>query len=94
MNMDIKPPPKHRFKVVYWSLIAMQGLVAGAISLLFLFLIRFMYENTYVVFAQKSLPFFLSASFLLIIGTSLAVGLLLHYVSPNASGSEIGRAHV
>ena len=67
----------------------MQGLVAGAISLLFLFLIRFMYENTYVVFAQKSLPFFLSASFLLIIGTSLAVGLLLHYVSPNASGSGI-----
>lgn len=80
---------KHRSIVVYWSLIALQGLAAGAISLLFLFLIRFIYENTYVVFAQKSLSFFLIASFLLIVGTSSAVGLLLHYVNPNASGSGI-----
>lgn len=80
---------KLRLKIEYWISTAIQGLAAGAISLVFLFLIRFIYENTYVVFAQKSLSFFLIASFLLIVGTSSAVGLLLSYINPNASGSGI-----
>ena len=50
---------------------------------------NFLFESTYVVFASKSKPFFLAASFLLIVTASGLVGLLLRAFGPEAAGSGI-----
>jgi chloride channel protein, CIC family len=76
-------------KFALWGSMIAQGIGAGAIALLFLYLIRLLYRNTYLVFAERSLTYFMVSSLLLISITSLISGLLLHYVSPSAAGSGI-----
>ncbi len=97
MNLKhtIKQKQKERRRIDYsskfklWGSMIIQGIAAGGMALLFLFLIRILYRNTYLVFAERSLSFFMIASFILISVTSLLSGLLLHFVSPSAGGSGI-----
>ncbi len=68
--------------------------VAGAAAVLFMVCINFIYKNTFMVFSTHSKPFFLVASFLMIMGSSLAVGLLLYKYSPESAGSGIPQLKV
>jgi chloride channel protein, CIC family len=72
-----------------WFQTAILSLAAGLSAVGFLFFTNLLFSKTYVVFAARSRPFFILASFLLIILTSLAVGWLLNILSPEAAGSGI-----
>jgi len=64
--------------------------VASALSAVaFLLLTNYVFKVTYLAFMGRSLTFFLTASFCVIMGTSLAVGLLLSKIEPDAAGSGI-----
>jgi CIC family chloride channel protein len=65
------------------------SLTSGLLAVSFLFLTNFVFTKTYVVFAARSRPFFLLASFIWIMLTSLLVGILLKVFSPKAAGSGI-----
>ncbi|MBP7736495.1 MAG: chloride channel protein [Spirochaetes bacterium] len=65
------------------------GLAAGLSAVAFLFLINFLFSQTYLVFATKSVAFFIIASFIVISVTSLLVGYLLNVFSPESAGSGI-----
>ncbi len=65
------------------------ALAAGASGVAFMVLLNLAYEHTYVVFSSYSLPLFLLSSFLLIMGSSLLVGILLSKYAPDAAGSGI-----
>jgi CIC family chloride channel protein len=65
------------------------SLLAGLSAVLFLFMTNLLFEKTYLAFAGRSTVFFLLASFLVILGTSTLVGLLLNVFSPDAAGSGI-----
>ena len=70
------------FPVIY-------GLVAGLAGVSFLLLINFVYDHTYIALAQRSLTEFLIGSFIIIIFSSLSVGLLLDFLSKEAVGSGV-----
>ncbi len=70
------------------------GVVAGLSSVIFGLCIGFVYENTYVRFAEESPFTFLVGSFLVILSTSLVVGFLLANFCPEASGSGIPQLKV
>jgi CIC family chloride channel protein len=64
--------------------------VASALSAVaFLLLTNYVFKGTYLAFMERSLTFFMTASFCVIMGTSLAVGLLLSKIEPDAAGSGI-----
>ena len=65
------------------------SLLAGLSAVLFLFMTNLLFEKTYLAFAGRSTMFFILASFLVILGTSTLVGLLLNVFSPDAAGSGI-----
>lgn len=65
------------------------GLFAGLSAVAFLFLTNFLFAQTYLVFAEKSVSYFIIASFIVISVTSLLVGYLLNIFSPEAAGSGI-----
>ncbi|HNW29073.1 MAG TPA: chloride channel protein [Spirochaetota bacterium] len=50
---------------------------------------NFLFAQTYLVFAEKSVSYFIIASFIVISVTSLLVGYLLNIFSPEAAGSGI-----
>ena len=65
------------------------SLAAALSTVSFLYLINLLFSQTYLVFATKSVPFFIIASFLVITVTSLLVGILLSVFSPEAAGGGI-----
>ncbi|HOT47349.1 MAG TPA: chloride channel protein [Spirochaetota bacterium] len=65
------------------------GLAAGLSAVAFLFLTNFLFTQTYLLFAEKSVTFFIIASFIVISASSLLVGYLLNVFSPEAAGSGI-----
>jgi chloride channel protein, CIC family len=65
------------------------GAFAGAAAVAFMVGINYLFDRTYVEFSRYPAPYFLAASFLTIMGSSLAVGLLLYRFSPESAGSGI-----
>jgi CIC family chloride channel protein len=65
------------------------SLAAGLSAVGFLFLVNFLFSQTYNMFASRSKLFFVLASFLLIMISSLVVGFLLNVFSPEAAGSGV-----
>lgn len=65
------------------------GAIAGSASVLFMIGINFLFAHTFIAFSTHSSLFFLIASFLTIMGSSLIVGLLLYKYSPESAGSGI-----
>ncbi len=65
------------------------ALAAGSSAVCFMVLLNFAYKHTFVAFSLRSPAFFLISSFLLIIGSSLVVGILLTKFVPDAAGSGI-----
>lgn len=65
------------------------GIVAGLAAVVFLLLTNFVFEHTYISLTRRSLTEFLIWSFVIIISTSLAVGLMLNYLSKEANGSGV-----
>ena len=63
--------------------------VAALAAVAFLLATQWAFTWTYVAYARQSDTFFLIASFLTIMGSSLVVGLLLNLVAPLAAGSGI-----
>jgi CIC family chloride channel protein len=68
---------------------AIYGLSAGLAGVSFLLLINFVFEHTYIALAKRSLTEFLIWSFIIIIVSSLSVGLLLNFLSKEAVGSGV-----
>ncbi|HUX39826.1 MAG TPA: chloride channel protein [Rectinemataceae bacterium] len=68
---------------------ALLSIVAASVAIAFLALTNGIFALTFLNFAKLPLPFFLLATFLTIGGTSLASGLLLTKISPEAAGSGI-----
>ncbi|MDH4196909.1 MAG: chloride channel protein, partial [Candidatus Aminicenantes bacterium] len=65
------------------------GLAAGLAAVAFLFLTDFLFSRTFLAFAGKPWPRFALASFLVIMGSTLVVVILLRFVAPEAAGSGI-----
>jgi len=65
------------------------GAVAGAVSVFFMMCINFLFTNTFIAFATRSLGFFLTASFMVVMGSSLLVGILISRYAPDEAGSGI-----
>ena len=65
------------------------GSFAGSAAVLFMTLINLIYKKTYIAYSSHSILFFLIASFITIIGTSLIAGFLLFKFDPSAAGSGI-----
>jgi chloride channel protein, CIC family len=65
------------------------GVAAGLVGVSFLLLTNFIFEHTYIALAHRSLPEFLIWSFIIIISTSLIVGLMLNFLSKEANGSGV-----
>jgi H+/Cl- antiporter ClcA len=65
------------------------SLAAGLSAVLFLFMTNLLFSLSYVRFAARPKAFFALASFVLILATSLVVGLLLNKLAPEATGSGI-----
>jgi chloride channel protein, CIC family len=65
------------------------ALAAGLVSVAFLFCTNFLFERTFLAFANRSKAYFAAASLLVILGFSFLVSLLLRFVSPDAAGSGI-----
>lgn len=68
---------------------AILSVAAGLAAVGFFFLTDFLFSQTYSAFAGRPKDFFIVASFLLIMGSSLLVGLLLNLFSPEAAGSGV-----
>ena len=67
------------------------SLAAALISVAFLLMTNHVFAWTFEVYARHSKVFFIAASFCTIMGSALAVGLLLNLLSPDAAGSGIPR---
>lgn len=65
------------------------SLAAGLSAVGFLFLTNLLFDRTYLRFSAGSPMFFATASLIVILGTSILVGLLLNVFSPEAAGSGI-----
>jgi len=65
------------------------ALVSALSSVAFLVSTNLLFNLTFVAFASHSVPFFIIASFITVLLTSLAVGLLLNFIAPEAAGSGI-----
>lgn len=65
------------------------ALAAGATGVGFMVLLNLAYKHTFVSFSAHSFPYFLISSFLLVMGSSLLVGILLWKYAPDAAGSGI-----
>ncbi|HVN71738.1 MAG TPA: chloride channel protein [Desulfomonilia bacterium] len=65
------------------------ALMAGISAICFMTALNYAYANTFVVFATHSKLFFLIASFILVVSSSLIVGILLFRFNPDAAGSGI-----
>lgn len=65
------------------------GVAAALAAVAFLLLTNYVFRMTFLTFASRSLTYFLAGSFCVIMTTSLAVGLLLNRLSPDAAGSGI-----
>jgi CIC family chloride channel protein len=65
------------------------GIAAGLAGVSFLLLTNFIFNHTYVSLSRRSLPEFLIWSFIIIMTTSIAVGLLLNFVCREANGSGV-----
>jgi CIC family chloride channel protein len=63
--------------------------MAGISAICFMTAINYMYVHTFITFSKHSKIFFLVASFCLMVGSSLIVGVLLHKFNPDAAGSGI-----
>ena len=70
-------------------LIAVYGASAGLTAVAFLLLTNFVFDHTFIALAKRSLPEFLIWSFVIIISSSLLVGLLLNFLSKEANGSGV-----
>ncbi len=65
------------------------GLAAGLSAVAFLLMTNLVFDHTYLVLRNHSTCEFLAGSFVLIMGSSLLVGLLLTYLSREAAGSGV-----
>ena len=65
------------------------SLAAAFMSVAFLSLTNLLFASTFGYFSTRSTTYFLVASFLTIMGSSLVVGVLLNRISPEAAGSGI-----
>ena len=65
------------------------GIFAGLAAVAFLLLTNFVFEHTYLTLTQCSLMKFLIWSFIIIISSSLVVGLMLNFLSKEANGSGV-----
>lgn len=65
------------------------GIVAGFTGVSFLLLTNFLFNHTYILLSHRSLPVFLIWSFIIIISTSVVVGLMLNFLSKEANGSGV-----
>ena len=65
------------------------GIAAGLAGVSFLLLTNFIFSHTYVSLSRRSLPEFLIWSFIIIMTTSIVVGLLLNFVCKEANGSGV-----
>ena len=65
------------------------AIMAGVSAICFMTALNYVFDNTFVVFSTKSKPFFLIASLILVVGSSLIVGILLYGFNPEAAGSGI-----
>ena len=65
------------------------SLASALISVAFLLMTNYVFAWTFGVFAQHSKTFFIIASFITIMTSSLLVGILLNVLSPDAVGSGI-----
>lgn len=70
------------------------ALAGGAAAIVFLKLTHYLYARGLPVMAEKGIWTFLWQSFLLLVGSSLAVGLLLKFFCPSAAGSGIPQLKV
>ncbi len=68
---------------------AIYGVAAGLAAVSFLLLTNFIFEHTYIALTRRSLPEFLIWSFIIIISTSLLVGLMLNFLGKEANGSGV-----
>ncbi|KQC09579.1 MAG: hypothetical protein APR62_02335 [Smithella sp. SDB] len=62
---------------------------AGMMAIAFMLALNFVYNNTFVAFSNHSKLFFVVASFITIVCSSLLVGFLLYKFNPDAAGSGI-----
>ncbi len=85
LNLFHKTPEQVR----PWIQTVILSLAAAFSAVAFLYLTNFLFLKTYLVFAGRSPVYFALASLGLILLTSLAVGLLLNVLSPDAAGSGI-----
>ncbi|MFA5323731.1 MAG: chloride channel protein [Smithella sp.] len=65
------------------------GIFAGLAAVAFLLATNFVFEHTYIALTHCSLAKFLIWSFMIIITSSLLVGLMLNYLSKEANGSGV-----
>jgi CIC family chloride channel protein len=65
------------------------GVIAGAAAVCFMTLLNLVYTNTFVAFSSHTKLFFLITSFIVVMGSSLIVGILLNALSPDSAGSGI-----
>jgi len=70
------------------------GVFAGTAAVFFMIGINLLFDRTFIEFSKHSVIFFLTASFLTIMGSSLVVGLLLYRYSPESAGSGIPQLKV
>ncbi|MBN2409534.1 MAG: chloride channel protein, partial [Candidatus Aminicenantes bacterium] len=71
---------------------AVLGVAAGLSAVAFLFLTNLMFSRTFLKFAGGSRPTFAVGSFVVIMGASIVVSALLHFVAPEAAGSGVPQA--
>ncbi|MBU4485714.1 MAG: chloride channel protein, partial [Candidatus Delongbacteria bacterium] len=65
------------------------SVIAALTAVFFMIILKKVYLHTYVEFAQHSKLYFMAASFILIVVSSLIVGFLLFVFAPEAAGSGI-----
>lgn len=75
-----------------WIQTVILSLAAAFSAVAFLYLTNFLFNVTYITFAERSPLYFALASLILILATSSAVGFLLNVLSPEAAGSGIPQA--
>jgi CIC family chloride channel protein len=65
------------------------ALLAGISAICFMTALNYVYAHTFIAFSTHSKLFFLTASFIFVVGSSLIVGILLYRFNPDAAGSGI-----
>lgn len=65
------------------------GIFAGLAAVAFLLATNFIFEHTYIALTHCSLTQFLIWSFIIIVSSSLMVGLMLNFLSKEANGSGV-----